>query len=298
MAVRHESVSMSVNVIQSPLYERLGIDPQSTIALEHRLSALAGSLKGGIDPEICKKLLVSIRHHVVLAYYLLERHEEVKQHARALVAEAEDYLAGDWRDTYVATRWVADPTLPEKGYKREFVAGRPWCRREYLWMESFRDATLWALWLDDRAATLRLAEYPADDLREQEPDFGPADKAWRMWVASLLLGKTRQDQLSYEEVIGRSRSKKLRLLGTALRAVSEGDSPAFDKAISQCIRHHARTIPATRSLDDKLALDASIVFQIATRTGLSPRLSPNDRDYLVAEGTEKETKRNATLGTE
>lgn len=264
-----------------PLYVRLGVDLETDIALEHRLRPITSVSKPGIDLAIDKRLAIDARHQVVLAYYLLERRSKVLEHAMALVAEVQDFFLGDWVESYVVNRWVEDPTHSEGGYKRAFVTGREWCRREFRWMESYRDGLLWALWLNDDAAALRLAGYPGDDVREQEFDYGPADKAWRVLAAYLLLENPSQDWTACTQVIERTRAKKPRLLLAALRAIAAGDAATFRKAVSETIRHHVRTDADEAGLDNKLALDASLMIQIARRAGMSVELKPAERDRVV-----------------
>jgi hypothetical protein len=264
-----------------PLYERIGVDPEFDIALEKRLSALTVCLRKGVDPAINKRLLLSSRQQVVLAYYLLDQRREAGEHAAALVAEVEDYLMGGWRASYEEPRWVDDSGHPEGGYQRPYVPGVAGCRREFLWMEAFRDGLLWALALGDGAAAARLAGYAGEDLRGEEFDFGPADKAWRLVATSLVLGGPAAERAGWEGVVEGSRAKKPRLLLAALRAAATGDAPGVGKALAECVRHHLRTEFPEAGLDHKLALDASLVLHVAMQAGLPIDLDPKHRDHFV-----------------
>ena len=151
-------------------------------------------------------------------------------------------------------------------------------------MEIFRDGLLWALWLDDMAAAARrIAEYPGDDVPERDSDFGPADRAWLMLAASLVLETPMSDWHVHEQAISRARARKPRLLLAALRAISAGDAATLRKSILECVRHHIRTefSAQTNALHDKLALDASLVCQLASRRGLTIDLPPKERDHIV-----------------
>ncbi|SIO67990.1 hypothetical protein SAMN05444166_8490 [Singulisphaera sp. GP187] len=123
---------------------------------------------GGVNIEFDKQARPTFTHQVVLAYYLQGRPEKAREYATALVAEVEDSLTGDWQESYVVTWWVDDPAHPDGGYKRSFIPGHEWCRREFRWMETFRDGLLWALCLNDHTAAVRLAEYPGSDVPAQK----------------------------------------------------------------------------------------------------------------------------------
>jgi hypothetical protein len=265
----------------SALHERLGVDLQDDIALDARLAMLATCLEGGIDAQAVKRFTLACRQQVLLGHYLLEQTDKVREHAAALVYEVEDFLLGDWPGSYEVTRWVDDRSYEGGGYKRVFLAGRAWCRQEFHWMEIFRDGLLWALWLRDENAARRIAQYPGEDVPEREFDFAPADKGWRMLAASLILRRGRIDWPAHEQAIERSRSRKARLLLAALRAIATANGAEFRKAITECVRQHLRTEFPNRGLDNKLALDASLLIQVARLTGMPIELKPADRDHLV-----------------
>ncbi len=148
-------------------------------------------------------------------------------------------------------------------------------------MAFFRDGLLWALWLNDDAAARRLAGYPGDDVREQEFDYGPADKAWRVLAASLLQENPSQDwTAARRSSSGLGPRSRVSLLA-ALRAIAAGDAATFRKAVSETIRHHVRTDADEAGLDNKLALDASLMIQIARRAGMLIELKPAERDRVV-----------------
>ena len=265
----------------SPLYTRIGLDRDSDIALEKRLGTLAVALADGGDPKMDKHHRPIFRHQVVLAYYLLEERKKAREHAMALVQEAEDYLSGDWRESYIDTRWVENSEHPDGGYRENFKLGRDGCRRELQWMEVFRDGLLWALYLDDLTTARRIAEYPCDDVPEQEFDFGPPDKAWRAVAASLLLGRHRSEWEMQARTIERARAKMPRLLMGALDAASRGDSNQFGKMIRYSIRHHVRNKSNDHDLSNKLALNTSVVMQVGRTLGVSAQLTSFEFDNVV-----------------
>ncbi len=174
-----------------PLYQRLGLDLDSDIALDKRLTSLSKhhEVEEGVEIKLHKEIRIMLITQVVIGYHILESRRESLEHARELIRSINDYLFGDWVDSYLVTRWVDDRSQSEGGYKRSFVVNRDWCRKNFQWMQYFRDGLLWALILDDRDSMRRIAAYPDDDLPQREIDFGPPDMAWRVLAGSIVLGR-------------------------------------------------------------------------------------------------------------
>jgi hypothetical protein len=266
------------------LYERLQLDLAEDIALENMLGAL--NLPPGTEVEITKDLRILNRQHVALAYYLLEDHKLAREHGTALVAEVEDYLLGAWRDTFTVDRGVPDTEAPEGWSRVTMALGREGCRRELEWMEQWRAGLVWALGLGLDDAVARLAEYPGPDLPDVDcDDFGPADKASFLVLARVLRGdRTASPMLGRmpeTAILLYDRKKKPRLLLAALDRIVFHDTKGFQKEWLKCLHYHIQRELPERGLDNKLALDATILYYTARRTGMEIEVPDKYRDHVI-----------------
>jgi hypothetical protein len=272
------------------LYERLGIDLQEDITLESRLLMLA--LADSPEPVdqasaeflIYQELARATRHQVALAYYLLEDHQSAWEHATAAVAQVEGYLFGGWRDCFADECAVPDAEAPDGCRRERVLLGRAGCRRLLPWMAMWHTGLVWALSLGHQEAVARLAEYPGPDVTDEadaEVDFGPANKAAFLVLARVLRGDRTACGASETAIIHKVRKKKPRLLLAALDRIVAQDGVGFQKAWVECLRYHIQRELPKRGLDNKLALDATILYYTARRTGMEIEIPDKHRDHVI-----------------
>jgi hypothetical protein len=264
------------------LYERLGVSLESDIALPSRLELLDVALEGGRAVDVSKGSLIGCREQVALAQYLLEDQAEARAHAEALVSHVDDYLFCPWRYGYATTRAVIDKTTETGTRVLNVTLDDAACRREFMWMSYFRAGLVWALWLGQDVDVLTLAKYPADDAADEARgggDFGPPEKAYFILLSDLILG--RNGPTADAAVIEKGRRKKTKLLLAALEALRCRDAALFTAALTKCIRHHVANELPNRGLDNKLAIDASILSHVGRRMGVTAKVEPPLADHLI-----------------
>jgi hypothetical protein len=269
------------------LCERLHLDPNDDIALDNVLRLLDDDSEG-IDAGMTRQLRIMSREMVVLAYYVLEDNTSAIEHGTVLVELVLDYLFGAWRDAYTRRFGVRDKQAPGGVRTVTETLGREGCRREVGWMKELRSGLLWALSLGNQDAVARLAEYPGEDLWEEaviHDDFGPSDKAYYILLAQLLRGdEVTKSWEGQAAIIRRDRKKKPKLLLGALDRIVHRDGTGFQQALSECLRQHVKRELPHRGLENKLALDPTILHHTALRMGMKVDVPEKYRDHLIIVG--------------
>ena len=160
-------------------------------------------------------VLVSCRHCVALAYYLLEDIAMAKRYGQLVTEDIQAYFFGDWRNTCQTDEGTLDSNC--------------W-RRESNWIYQFKYALCWGASLGLWEPLARIAQYPTTDC-PIDMDCHLNDKDLCLAIAGYLSGQPPKKWHQYLEQAESGRKKKARLAASVMRAVSEKSSTSFNLAL-------------------------------------------------------------------
>lgn len=191
----------------------------------------------------------------------------VRPYAEKVVSIALDYFFGPWRDAYKSGRKTMN---------------RAQCRKKLEWVKPYREGLLCALLLDDREATLRLADWPDTDVNKEDLDYSPADIDYQIVLARHLKGRPAAESEKLIAGITAGSKRRPKLLLAALQAIQEGDAAAFGPDLTKYLQHFRKSEAELDELQRSVGMDASILWQVARQAGMAlPGLPADSMDLIV-----------------
>ena len=253
-----------------PLYEKFGLDSQlfkkenfdddqrmllTYLNKKPPYISLVSSYKGS---------LVSDSSRICLNYYLIDEKDRIEHYANPIFGYALDYFFGEWRQT-----------TPIDG-----KVGEEFLKRGELWIRYFREPILWASVLCEWEKAKEISKYP-DELC-MEADFESKEKkAWYILLAIYLRENSLDNAGKYVELIENGKKKREKLLLNVLRAIIANDPESFTKEFAAYMKHYkAREFPQ-RQIPEKLAIDGTILFNLAKHKGLQVEFPENYIDHYI-----------------
>lgn len=258
------------------LYERLGLDRNKQLVIDWRLEGVEKLRRGYRAPEmvaVSKGMDVMDADALAFAYFADEDSPKARQWGQETVNLCRDFFFGQWRkDGYQAN-------------KKTFLDEQR-IRREDLWIDQYRTALFWALVLRDERSLLDFAGYAGDDCYDEShlDDFAKSDRAWYIMLARFVRGEGRAALKPYAELIESDRKKKPKLLLAALLAIVTENGPAFNQALAAYLKYFKAHEFPEPCLQDKFAIDGTILVHLAARAGLAFEIPSAYQDHIVRFG--------------
>jgi hypothetical protein len=268
---------------QQPLYKRLGLAAERVAA--SKFAALAEQTKAH-DPKPYavywhKSDLVGRNSWAAFTAYLEEDYSGCIFRAKETVSFALDLFLGTWRESVANVKqggmWPAEH----------------W--RKQGWITDFRMALLWSACLEDWSSFDCICKYPneqtIDDSSERK-----SEAPWYQLLAACGRGEglerfaeaiksSRMERSgkegSFEQLIEQDRSKRLKLLTAALRAIESGDNAEVQKRIDEYLAYYRKNEFTRRDVEDKLTVDGTILVHLAEHKGLTVNVAPTFVDHII-----------------
>lgn len=256
------------------LYERLGIS-SNLIDVEGTKECLELYLKGTKDPNmdyVYKRTVVTESGFLCLYYYCLEDWLNVRKYAQVMFDGLKDYFFGEWKDITPTDDGIID---------------RNWWKITG-WITEFREGLLWASCLNKWDTVFEIAQYPDDQCRRNTL-YSKEFHQWYRLLAALLRGESINKLTRYTEFIENSRKRKEKYLLSLLRAVLDKDSDRFNKILREYMKYYKKREFVKPEITEKLAIDATILFNLARHKGLNVEIPGKYEDNLVVVDSRKQS---------
>lgn len=163
------------------------------------------------------------------------------------------------------------------------------------WVSQYRTAIMWAVCLDDWDAAHRLSQYPSD-LTVDTISERRSEAPWYCLLAAFIRGGGPVSRIeaapeefvssvkegSYEEAIVNGRSKRLKLLSAALRAIADRDRDRVETAMDKYLSYYRKSEFPRDVLEDKVSVDGTILYYLAIRNDVPVPVSRLAFDNIVS----------------
>ncbi len=255
-----------------PLYERVGW-PREWIDIERSNNRLRRLHETPPRDDILWVLAcdaVSYRSELAFSHYLLDEVKEAREYAVQILDATDEYFFGDWRDR---VRPRDDEIRPDE-------SNREWWHRHAVWRDEFREPCMWASCLGAWDRCRRWAGYLRDDVTF-DVEQSAEDRAWYLIVAGVLLDRPWEDMKQFVEAIETGRRKREKLLLDTMRALTAGDNTAFNDALARHLAHYKSTDAKKRDRHERLAIDGTILVNLALYRGLDVKIPERVKDHIV-----------------
>lgn len=253
-----------------PLYEKFGLDPQlfTKDNFEHDQKMLLTYLNK--EPPCIdlvsdyKEGLVSDSCRICFYYYLIDKKIRIKHYARPMFDYAIDYFLGEWLKT-----------TPCDGKK-----GIDIWKSCLLWVSELRYSILWAGVLGEWDKAREISKYP-DELC-MEADFESKEKkAWYILLAIYLCEDSLKNAEKFIDIIENGKKKLEKLLLNVLRAIIAKDEKAFANEFEIYMKYYKAHEFSKPSVPEKLAIDGTILFNLAKHKGMKVEFPRKYIDHYV-----------------
>jgi hypothetical protein len=253
-----------------PLYEKFGLD--SKLFSKERFKNTQESLLTCLNkkpPHISlistyKSGLVFDSSRICLNYYLIDEKERIKHYVKPIFDYALDYFFGEWRKTTPVDGKVGE----------EFV------KRCELWVRYFRELILWASVLGEWDKAKEISRYP-DDLCMEAGFESKEKKAWYILLAVYLREDSLDNAGKYVDLIENGKKKRERLLLKILRTIIAKDADGFTKEFNVYLKYYKSHEYTQSQIPEKLAIDGTIMLNLAKHKGLSVEFPRKYIDHYV-----------------
>ena len=253
-----------------PLYEKFGLDSQlfkkENFDDDQRMLLTYLNKKPPCTDLIStyKAGLAFDSSRICLNYYLIDEKDRIEHYARPMLDYALDYFFGEWRKTT-----PIDGKIGEEFVKR--------CK---LWVNYFRESILWASVLGQWDKAKEISKYP-DELCMKADFESKEKKAWYVLLAIYVREDSLDNAGSYVELIENGKKKREKLLLSVLRTIVANEPESFTKEFDIYMKHYkAREFPQ-RQIPEKLAIDGTILFNLAKHKGLQVEFPEKHIDHYI-----------------
>lgn len=208
----------------------------------------------------------SFQTNAALACYFEEDLSECMVRAREVVLGAKGLFFGSWGE------WARD-----------------------VWVTLYRQSVFWSVCVGDWASVRQLSEFPSgrtiDTISERK-----SEAPWYQLLATYLRGDATERDFaidreltsepsakpkSFERLIEEGRSKRLKLLSAVLGAIRDRDAVAIQRCLEDYLAYYRKTEFPRPSLEEKVAVDGSILVHLAEHKGLKVEVPSAYADHIV-----------------
>jgi len=254
-----------------PLYKKFGLSSQvfSKDSFEHFQKMLLTYLNKK-PPHIdlvssYKQSLVSDSSWLCFWYYMVDEKDRIAHYARPMFDYALDYFFGEWRKTTPVDGKIGE----------EFV------KRVELWISEFRNSILWASVLGEWEKAKEISRY-LDELTMFAQQWETKEKkAWYTLLAIYLREGNLNGAANYIELIENGKKKREKLLLNVLRTIIARSADRFTKEFKIYIKYYKSHEFTQRSVPEKLAIDGTILFNLAKHKGIDVTFPKEYIDHYI-----------------
>ena len=253
-----------------PLYEKFGLDSRlfTKDSFEHDQKmlliylnneppdvGLVSSYKGGLVSNSCR---------LCFYYYLIDEKMHIEHYVIPMFDYVLDYFFGEWLKVT-----PCDGKMGINNWKS--------C---LLWVSELRYPILWASVLGAWDKAKEISKYP--DALCMDADFESKEKkAWYVVLAVYLREASLDNASKFIELIENGKKKREKLLLSVLKAIVANDTEGFTKEFGIYMKHYkAREYPQ-KQVPEKLAIDGTILFNLAKHKGLQVEFPGKYIDHYI-----------------
>lgn len=254
-----------------PLYKKFGFDSKLFAQEEFQFAQemIIASLNDKTSPHEYlfrsnKHTLVSESCRISFWYYMVNSKDRIEHYARPVLDYALDYFFGEWQKRHPVDGKIDADRL----------------KRNMLWVDSFRGSILWATVLGEWDKTKEISKYP-DELC-MEADFESKEKkAWYILLAIYLREDGIGNASHYVDLIETGKKKREKLLLNVLRMIIAKDAKGFAKEFREYLKFYKSHEYTQRQVSEKLAIDGTIMFNLAKYKGLQVEFPEQYIDHYI-----------------
>jgi hypothetical protein len=209
-----------------------------------------------------KQSLIDDSSHICFDYYMIDEKEKIEHYVKPMLEYAIDYFFGEWRK--------ANPI--------DGKIGEDFLKKGESWIREFRASILWGTYIGEWEKVKEISKYP-DDLSMLENLESKEMRAWYTALAIFLREGTLKNADKYIEIIEAGKKKREKLLINVLRSIVEKDLEKFNKEFRVYLKYYKAH--ECKGIHDKLAIDGTILFNIAKHNGMPVEFPKEYIDHYI-----------------
>ncbi|QDU44736.1 hypothetical protein Mal52_32220 [Symmachiella dynata] len=200
------------------------------------------------------------------ALYVLGDKKSARVWAERGVAYALEFFFGVWRDQ-----------VPS-GNGRNQPPNREWQDRSLNWVEPLEEALVLATILERWDDVRRLAEFPRDDISENDGIVAVMDACW-LYLCGVIRGRDPQELEPFQQRVIDQGRKRDKLFLEFVKALARGEGVALQQAADEYFKQFLRV--ETRKDMTSFDWDGTILVHYATHLGYDLQIPEKYRKYFV-----------------
>ena len=251
------------------LYEKFGIPQHVFLSeeIEYYKKSLQRHLKSPDDLSHVgdfKASAIFDSNMLCFHYYFTDEKKQIEKYAQPMLDYAMDLFFGDWRNE---APW--DGKIGAEYWKRDN------------WIGQYREVVLWGACIGEWDKVKEISKYPDELTMAAQPWETKEKKAWYTVLAIYLRDESLKNADKYIKIIEAGKKKREKLLLSVLRAIIDKNTGRFDKEFRVYLKYYKAHEYPQHSYPDKLAIDGTIMFNIAKHQGMNVEFPKEYIDHYI-----------------
>jgi len=205
---------------------------------------------------------------IAIQHYLSDDLEGTRDWAVRVMAFADDWFLGPWRDRAPSGNYHDQP--PD----------RAWQDLNMPWQNEFQASLLWGSCLGEWERLGRLASSLRDDIM-QDVEQTPENRAWLLIAAGIVRGRPWNEMKEMIDTVQDGRRKRERLLLDLLDAILHGDDSRLSETSTRYFQYFKKSESKEFSITAKVAIDGAFLLHFGRHQGRHVAIPSSVEDYII-----------------